>query len=93
MSEGGYFHKDELFLIVSCRKGLPLSGHGVCYLTPPSASKHIQMKIKPLYEEPELSDLRTGTGCYRLPAHGGKAEKYLIQFSTDFLACLEGGWA
>ena len=40
MSEGGYFLKDELFLIVSGRKGLPFSSQGACYLTLPAASKH-----------------------------------------------------
>lgn len=52
MSEGGYFLKDELFLIISGRKGLPFSSQGACYPILPAASKHSLMKIKPLQQEP-----------------------------------------
>ena len=51
------------------------------------ATKQVSVTRKhPRFERQEQAQCVTHS-----PTHGGRAEKYLIQFRTDFLECVEVG--
>lgn len=84
ISWAGWCQREDIFIRMNCSWTFPATAQVAlqqsqgCYLTPPSASKHTQMKIKPLSEkagafrnEPEVG---AGPVCSSLPAHGGDWE-------------------